>query len=159
MRVYSAGLLGHMLVGALVRCYFAAARPLWFPAIAMVTGLVVNTAAGVLLVREWGVLGIAAANAVGITVAAALLLVRVGRHSVPVRTRYLTWVLVRLTVAATAATGTGWLCGTLVPSAALAVVGAFPLVAAVFLAIAKLLRAPELDSLLRPVTRRLIHDS
>ncbi|WP_442809858.1 lipid II flippase MurJ, partial [Streptomyces sp. SR27] len=35
MRVYALGLLGQTMVGALVRCYFSAARPLWYPAAAM----------------------------------------------------------------------------------------------------------------------------
>jgi putative peptidoglycan lipid II flippase len=157
MRVYALGLLGHMLVGALVRCYFSAARPLWFPAFAMLAGLAVNTGAGALLAHAWGVLGIAAANAVGISVTAVLLLHGVHRHSVPVRVRYMTWVLARLSMAAAAATGAGWLCGDLVPSPFLGAPVAFVVVAVVFLVVARVLRAPELDSLLRPVTRRLTH--
>ncbi|MFF2523800.1 murein biosynthesis integral membrane protein MurJ [Streptomyces liangshanensis] len=157
MRVYALGLLGHTLVGALVRCYFSAARPLWFPALAMLVGLALTTVAGALLVEVWGVLGIAAANALGITVTAALLLHGLARHSVPLRTRYMTGALVKLIAAAAASTGSGWLCGALVPSPVLGATAAFVVIAVVFLGIASALRAPEIDTVLRPVTRKLAH--
>lgn len=157
MRVYALGLLGHTLVGALVRCYFSAARPLWFPALAMLTGLAVTTGAGTLLVGVWGVLGIAAANALGITLTAALMLHGVGRHSVPVDIRSMTGGLVKLSSAAAAATGSGWLCGNLIPSPVLGATAACAAVAAVFLVIARALQAPEIDTLLRPLTRKLAH--
>ncbi|MER8067260.1 lipid II flippase MurJ [Streptomyces sp. NPDC094034] len=155
MRVYALGLLGHTLVGALVRCYFSAARPLWFPAFAMLSGLALTTGAGALLVQVWGVLGIAAANALGITVTAALMLYRVGRHSVPVSLRFMTGGLVKLAAAAAAATGSGWLCGALVPSPVLGAMAACVVVGAVFLVIAHALRAPETDTILRFLTRLL----
>ncbi|MFJ9028980.1 murein biosynthesis integral membrane protein MurJ [Streptomyces sp. NPDC102274] len=161
MRVYALGLLGHTLVGVLVRCYFSAARPLWFPAFAMLTGLVLTTGAGALLVQVWGVLGIAAANALGITVTAALMLHGVGRHSVPVSLRSMTGGLVKLSAAAAAATGSGWLCGALVPSPFLGATAACVVVTAVFLVIAHALRAPETGTILRfltrPLTRKLAH--
>jgi putative peptidoglycan lipid II flippase len=157
MRVYALGLLGQTLVGALVRCYFSAARPLWFPALAMVAGLAVNTVAGALLLRVWGVLGIAAANALGITLTAALLLAAVGRHSVPVRLGPTVGGLAKLSAAATAATGAGWLCGALIPSPVAGAGTACVVVTAVFLLIAHTLRAPEIDTVLRPVTQRLAH--
>ncbi|MFE3142089.1 murein biosynthesis integral membrane protein MurJ [Streptomyces scopuliridis] len=161
MRVYALGLLGHTLVGALVRCYFSAARPLWFPAFAMLTGLALTTGVGTLLVQVWGVLGIAAANALGITVTAALMLHGVGRHSVPVSLRFMTGGLVKLSAAAAAATGSGWLCGALVPSPLLGAMAACVVVSAVFLVIAHALRAPETDTILRfltrPLTRKLAH--
>ncbi|WP_330175305.1 murein biosynthesis protein MurJ [Streptomyces sp. NBC_01498] len=155
MRVYALGLLGHTLVGALVRCYFSAARPLWFPALAMLAGLALTTAGGALLVGAWGVLGIAAGNALGITVTAALLLHGVARHSIPLRVRHMTGGLVKLSAAAAAATGAGWLCGALVPGPVVAAAVACPVVAAVFLVIARALQAPEIDSLVRSATRRL----
>ncbi|MFJ4921192.1 lipid II flippase MurJ [Streptomyces sp. NPDC088725] len=157
MRVYALGLLGQTLVGALVRCYFSAARPLWFPALAMLAGLAVNTAGGALLVRGWGVQGIAAANALGITLTAALLLGAVGRHSVPVRVGRTTAGLARLAVAAAGATCAGRLCGALIPSPLLAVAAACPAVAAVFLVLAHALGAPETDTVLRPLTRKPAH--
>lgn len=161
MRVYALGLLGHTLVGALVRCYFSAARPLWFPAFAMLTGLALTAGAGSLLVRVWGVLGIAAANALGITVTAALMLHGVGRHSVPVSIRFMTGGLCKLSAAAAAATGSGWLCGALIPSPVLGSVAACVAVTAVFLVIARALRGPEIETILRfltrPLTRKLPH--
>lgn len=154
MRVYALGLLGHTLVGALVRCYFSAARPLWFPALAMLLGLALTTAGGALLVGVWGVLGIAAGNALGITVTAVLLLHGVARHSVPVRVRHMTGGLVKLSAAAAAATGAGWLCGALIPAPVPAAAVACLVVAAVFLVIARALQAPEIDSLVRSATRK-----
>ncbi|WP_405677635.1 murein biosynthesis protein MurJ [Streptomyces sp. NBC_01511] len=156
MRVYALGLLGHTLVGALVRCYFSAARPLWFPALAMLVGLVLTTAGGALLVGVWGVLGIAAGNALGITVTAVLLLHGVARHSVPVRVRHMTGGLVKLSAAAAAATGAGWLCGALIPAPVPAAAVACLVVAAVFLVIARALQAPEIDSVVRSATRKFI---
>ncbi|MGW2054495.1 lipid II flippase MurJ [Streptomyces sp. NPDC001840] len=156
MRVYALGLLGHTLVGALVRCYFSAARPLWFPALAMLTGLALTTGAGALLVRVWGVLGIAAANALGITLTAALMLHGVGRHSVPVALRAVTGGLLKLSSAAAAATGSGWLCAVLIPSPVLGTAAACAAVTAVFLVIARALGAPGTDTVLRALTRVLV---
>ncbi|MFE4059693.1 murein biosynthesis integral membrane protein MurJ [Streptomyces sp. NPDC059096] len=153
MRVYALGLLGHTLVGALVRCYFSAARPLWFPALAMTAGLAVTGGAGALLVGVWGVLGIAAANALGITLTAVLMLGALRRYSVPVRTRHMTGGLVKLSAAAAAATGSGWLCAALVPSPVLATLAAGLVVTAVFLVAARALKAPEADSILRSLAR------
>ncbi|QXE36426.1 murein biosynthesis protein MurJ [Streptomyces sp. GMY02] len=156
MRVYALGLLGHTLVGALVRCYFSAARPLWFPALAMLTGLALTTGAGALLVRVWGVLGIAAANALGITLTAALMLHGVGRHSVPIALRAVAGGLLKLSSAAAAATGSGWLCAVLIPSPVLGTAAACAAVTAVFLVIARALGAPGTDTVLRTLTRVLV---
>ncbi|MFJ7998585.1 lipid II flippase MurJ [Streptomyces sp. NPDC096310] len=153
MRVYALGLLGHTLVGALVRCYFSAARPLWFPALAMTAGLALTGGAGALLVGVWGVLGIAAANAVGVTLTAVLMLHGLRRHSVPVRTRHMTGALAKLSAAAAVATGSGWLCAALVPSPVLATLAAGLVVTAVFLVAASALKAPEAGSILRSLTR------
>lgn len=74
MRVYALGLLGQTLVGALVRCYFSAGRPRWYPLGVMTGGIAATSLVGAAAVKPWGVAGIAAANAVGITVTAILLL-------------------------------------------------------------------------------------
>ncbi|MBQ0970695.1 lipid II flippase MurJ [Streptomyces griseoincarnatus] len=74
MRVYALGLLGQTLVGALVRCYFSAGRARWYPLGVMGVGIVATSLIGALAVGRWGVAGIAAANAAGITVSAVLLL-------------------------------------------------------------------------------------
>ncbi|MET4657186.1 putative peptidoglycan lipid II flippase [Streptomyces sp. PvP037] len=74
MRVYALGLLGQTLVGALVRCYFSAGRPSWYPVAVMTAGVVATSLIGAVAVGRWGVAGIAAANAFGITLTAVLLL-------------------------------------------------------------------------------------
>ncbi|MET8246320.1 lipid II flippase MurJ [Streptomyces sp. NPDC005202] len=81
LRVYAFGLLGQTLVGTLTRSYFSAGRPTWYPVGAMATGIVATSWIGAVTVDSWGVSGIAAANAAGITVTAALLLA--GLASVP----------------------------------------------------------------------------
>ncbi|RDG37867.1 murein biosynthesis integral membrane protein MurJ [Streptomyces corynorhini] len=157
MRVYALGLLGHTLVGALVRCYFSAARPLWFPALAMVVGLVLTNVAGALLMQVWGVLGIAAANALGITTTAALMLRGLSRHSMALDARSTVGGLAKLSAAAAASTGAGWLCGVLVDSPPAGAACSCAVIVAVFLVIARALRAPEIDTVLRPVSRKLAH--
>ncbi|MCA1221757.1 murein biosynthesis integral membrane protein MurJ [Streptomyces sp. 8L] len=153
MRVYAFGLLGQTLVGALVRCYFSAARPLWFPALAMGGGLVLTTASGAGLVRVWGVLGIAAANALGISLTAVLLLAGLGRRSVPVRIPHVAAGLAKLSAAAGAATVAGALCVSVLPGRYLALTAASLALAVVFLAAAVALRAPEADTVLAALLR------
>ncbi|MFZ3598756.1 murein biosynthesis integral membrane protein MurJ [Streptomyces sp. BH104] len=110
MRVYSLGLLGHCLVGALVRSYFSAGRPSWYPVAAMAAGMTLTAGAGVWAVGAWGVGGIAAANALGITFTAALLLAAMDRRSVPVRIPAVLRELAKTLLAAVAATAAGLLC-------------------------------------------------
>ncbi|MBY8877572.1 virulence factor MviN [Streptomyces sp. PLK6-54] len=154
MRVYALGLLGQTMVGALVRPYFSAARPTWYPAVAMGAGLLVTAAGDAATVGPWGAYGIAAGNAAGITVTAVLLLRGIGVHSVAVRARSLAPGLVRIALAATAAAGAGWALTAAVPVAlAAAALGALA-VPAVFAAVALALSAPELPSLLASVTRK-----
>ncbi|QGV79322.1 lipid II flippase MurJ [Streptomyces ficellus] len=147
MRVYALGLLGHTLVGALVRCYFSASRPLWYPAAAMLGGIALNAAAGGAWAGPFGAPGIAAANALGITVTAALLLFGLRRQSVPLDARGLVAGLLRLAAAAAVATAAGWWCAAGPP--ALAVALAATAVTAAFTATACALRAPLVPSLVR----------
>ncbi|MEU7401711.1 lipid II flippase MurJ [Streptomyces sp. NPDC044948] len=107
MRVYALGLLGQTVVGALARSYFSAGRASWYPFAAMAAGVAVTAAVGAGAVGPWGVSGIAAANAAGITVAAALLLAGTGPRSVPVRVRRVLGSLGRPVLAAAVATGAG----------------------------------------------------
>ncbi|WP_316776319.1 murein biosynthesis integral membrane protein MurJ [Streptomyces sasae] len=109
MRVYALGLLGQTLVGVLVRSYFSAGRATWYPVGAMASGIVVTSWIGVLTVGPYGVVGIAAANATGITATAALLLAGMGRRSVPIRTRRVLAELSRPVRAAVVATVVGTL--------------------------------------------------
>ncbi|MDW4909608.1 lipid II flippase MurJ [Streptomyces sp. ADMS] len=107
MRVYAVGLLGHTLVGALIRSYFSSSRPTWYPMAAMTAGVVATSWIGAWTVGRWGVCGIAAANAAGITLSAALLLCGMGPRSVPIRTRRVLAELSKPVRAAVCATAVG----------------------------------------------------
>ncbi|MFI0895099.1 lipid II flippase MurJ [Streptomyces sp. NPDC020983] len=123
MRVYALGLLGQSLVGALVRPYFSAARPTWFPLAAMAAGLGVTVAADAAAVGAWGVYGIAAGNAAGISVTAALLLRGLPARAVPVRAGALAAAVARYVLAAAVAAGAGWCTVRLLPGPAAAGAG------------------------------------
>ncbi|MFG2961660.1 murein biosynthesis integral membrane protein MurJ [Streptomyces sp. NPDC048288] len=107
MRVYALGLLGQTLVGVLVRSYFSAGRATWYPVAAMAAGIVVTSWIGALTVGSYGVTGIAAANATGITATAVLLLAGMGPRSVPVGVRRVLAELSRPVRAAVIATVVG----------------------------------------------------
>ncbi|NBM20333.1 virulence factor MviN [Streptomyces sp. GC420] len=155
MRVYALGLLGHTLVGALARSFFSTARPTWYPATAMGAGLAVTVAGGALAVPAWGVHGIAAANAAGITVTAVLLLRGLRAHAVPVGVVGVVGGLAALAGAAAAATAAGWGLASLVPGGPVPVTLAGSLtVVLVFPAAAVALRAPEVPRLLTTVRAR-----
>ncbi|GEC07231.1 membrane protein [Streptomyces spinoverrucosus] len=110
LRVYTLGLLGHTLVGALVRSYFSAGRATWYPVGAMTVGMVATAVIGAWAVGPWGACGIAAANAVGITLTALLLLHGLGRRSVAVRVRRVVTELAKPVGAAVGAAGAGFVC-------------------------------------------------
>ncbi|MCX5381766.1 murein biosynthesis integral membrane protein MurJ [Streptomyces sp. NBC_00083] len=157
MRVYALGLLGQTLVGVLARSYFSEARPLWFPACAMLAGLTVTAVAGTLAVPVWGAPGIAAANALGITLTALLLLWGSGRRRTALSVRWVGGQLARLVVAACGATAAAWW-GASAPSSPLFATAFGALAAAVtFAVVARLLRVREFCLLFRPVTRKLRH--
>ncbi|WP_308354894.1 lipid II flippase MurJ [Streptomyces sp. Je 1-79] len=158
MRVYALGLLGQTTVGTLVRCYFSASRPLWYPAAAMAAGLAVTAVAGVVGAGLWGAVGIAAANALGITLTAVLMLLGAHRQAIPVRVRHLGEGLLRLATAAAWATAAGWLCSVLIDSALLSLAVAAVVCVSVFLVfIACAARAPDIPPLTRTASRRLAH--
>ncbi|MFI8169998.1 murein biosynthesis integral membrane protein MurJ [Streptomyces sp. NPDC085931] len=169
MRVYALGLLAQTLVGALIRSYFSAGRVTWYPLGAMVAGLVVTAGAGAWAVGPWGVLGIAAANAAGITVTAALLLAGMGPRSIPIRTRRVLAGLGRpLAAAAVAAAAGAWAAGRFalphsagVPGSPLTALAAGALtVAVVFLTLGRALGDQGCRTALttlRSVSRRLPH--
>lgn len=121
MRVYALGLLGQTVVGALARSYFSAGRASWYPFGAMAVGVLATAVVGASAVGPWGVRGIAAANAAGITVTAALLLAGTGPRSVPVRVRRVLGDLGRPVLAAAVATGAGALAADRVADASAAV--------------------------------------
>ncbi|MZF87545.1 hypothetical protein GTY56_21510 [Streptomyces sp. SID5643] len=160
MRVYALGLLGHTLVGALIRSYFSAGRVTWYPLGAMAVGLAVTGGIGVGAVGPWGVMGIAAANAAGITVTAALLLSGMGPRSIPVRVRRVLAELSRPVGAAAVATPAGvWAAGQASAPVPSLLTGALT-IGAVFLLLGRALGdqgcVTALASL-RSVSRRLPH--
>ncbi|WP_371791314.1 virulence factor MviN [Streptomyces sp. NBC_01471] len=157
MRVYALGLLGQCLVGALGRPFFSAARPTWFPAAAMGAGLLVNAVAGALAVGPWGVYGIAASNALGITVTAGFLLRGLGSRVVSIHVLGVALTLARLSAAAVAACAAGLLLAPLVPGALPSLAAGCLLVPGVFAAAALALRAPEVVGLLDLTKQRFRH--
>ncbi|MFE0425083.1 lipid II flippase MurJ [Streptomyces sp. NPDC058953] len=155
MRVYAAGLLGHTLVGALGRPFFSSGRPTWYPAAAMAAGLVVTVAAGAAAVGPWGVYGIAAANAAGISTTALLLLRGLGSRVVPIRVRSITPALGRLLLAAGCAATAGRLAAGTIDGALPSLAVGCLLVPAVFTATGLAVRAPEVVHLLALTRQRI----
>ncbi|WP_405948109.1 MATE family efflux transporter [Streptomyces prunicolor] len=160
MRVYALGLLGQTLVGVLVRSYFSAGRPTWYPVGAMAAGIVVTSWIGACAVGPWGVIGIAVANATGITFTALLLLYGSGPRSVPLRTRQVLIELSRPVRAAVVATIAGAFVAHALPSPLLGLTVGCTTVTVVFVLLGWALGAqgfaPALETV-RSVTRRLIH--
>ncbi|WP_406416049.1 murein biosynthesis integral membrane protein MurJ [Streptomyces sp. NBC_01614] len=152
MRVYAVGLLGHTLVGALVRSYFSTGRITWFPLGAMGAGALATVVLSAWAVDPWGARGIAAANAAGITLTALLLLHGLGPRAVPVHVRRVGAELARLVYAAVCAGGAGLVCAELFDSPAAAVAVCCMCVTGVFLLLARLLDTAGVRSLLLPVT-------
>jgi putative peptidoglycan lipid II flippase len=113
MRMYALGLLGQALVGVLCRPYFTGGgrRPGWYPATAMGAGLAVTAAVAVAAAPRFGGPAIAAANAAGITVTAALLLLGLRRSAVRLSLSTVAFDTVRLAGAAAGAGCAGWLAG------------------------------------------------
>lgn len=117
MRVYSLGLLGQAMVGTLVRPFFSV-RPAvnpggpalrrersdWYPIAAMALGLLVTAGIGAVTAHRFGALGLAAANAAGITLTAALLLGALRARGVPVRVPAVLATQLRLLLAGAVAT-------------------------------------------------------
>ncbi|MGW3411311.1 murein biosynthesis integral membrane protein MurJ [Streptomyces sp. NPDC000888] len=157
MRVYALGLLGHTLVGALVRSYFSGGRPTWYPLFAMTAGIIATSWIGALTVGSWGVLGIAAANALGITISAVLLLYGMGPRSVPIRTREVLAELSKPVRAALVAAVAGGLCASRVDSPLLGLITGGTAVTVVFALLAWALGVQGFAPALRSLTQRLPH--
>ncbi|OON75406.1 murein biosynthesis protein MurJ [Streptomyces tsukubensis] len=166
MRVYALGLLGHTLVGALIRSYFSAARTTWYPAAAMAAGLTVTAVAGAFASGVWnlpgvgplpgaGILGIAAANALGITVTAVVMLLGLSGRTVPIRTGTVARGLAGLTVAAGCATGAGLLAAAPFDNAVAGLACCALCVVTVFVAVAHVLRVRDVTSAVRTLTTAL----
>ncbi|MEU6677441.1 murein biosynthesis integral membrane protein MurJ [Streptomyces sp. NPDC046925] len=168
MRVYALGLLGHTLVGALVRSYFSAGRPTWFPLGAMAAGIAATAGIGSWTVDLWGVRGIALANAAGISVTACVLLRGMGPRNVPIRVRKVVGELAKPVAAAVCATAVGWAVAGLFGSPLVALATGSPAVVAVFVLVLWALKAqsfepvrrslaPRVTSAVSSVTRKLTH--
>ncbi|MFH9614217.1 lipid II flippase MurJ [Streptomyces pratensis] len=157
MRVYALGLLGHTLVGALCRPFFSAGRPTWYPLCAMGAGLLVTAAAGLLLTGPFGVDGIAAANAVGISTAAVLMLLGLGSRAVAVRAGAVALSLARPAAAAAVAAAAGRLATDLVHGPAAGLAAGCLLVPTAFVLTGLALRAPEAVHLLALIRQRFPH--
>ncbi|MFD0209527.1 murein biosynthesis integral membrane protein MurJ [Streptomyces hirsutus] len=166
MRVYALGLLGQTLVGTLVRSYFSAGRPSWYPLAVMAAGITATSVIGAVAVRPWGVAGIAAANAFGITVTAALLLtgLRASRrgspHGVRLRVRPVLTELSRPVLAAVVATAAGAFASSRFASPVVGLAAGVLSVAGVFAALSLALGVQGSASAVRSVrtvTRRLTH--
>ncbi|MFF1709008.1 murein biosynthesis integral membrane protein MurJ [Streptomyces sp. NPDC058268] len=160
MRVYALGLLGHTLVGALVRSYFSGGRATWFPLGAMAVGVAATAGIGSWAVDLWGVRGIALANAAGISVAAFVLLCGMGPRNVPIRVRQVLGELAKPVAAMVCATGFGGAIASSVDSPVLAVVAGSAVVAAVFALVLRALKAQAFEPVVRSLTsatRKLAH--
>ncbi|MGV4981881.1 murein biosynthesis integral membrane protein MurJ [Streptomyces sp. NRAIS4] len=157
LRVYTLGLLGHTLVGALLRSYFSAGRATWYPAGAMAVGMVATAGIDAWGADHWGARGIAAGNAAGITLSALILLHGLGSHSVPVRVRRLAAALAKPPVAAVGAAAAGFGCTRAFTSPSAAVVAGGLSVVAVFLLLAWVLDAADARSLMRSASGTVRH--
>ncbi|MBG0855158.1 murein biosynthesis protein MurJ [Streptomyces spinoverrucosus] len=171
MRVYALGLLGQTLVGGLVRTYFSDGRPNWYPLAAMTAGIAATAAVGACTVGLWGVSGIAAANAAGITLTAGLLLGGAradsgrgsgangtARNVVPLRLRRVLTDLGRPLGAALGATAAGSFVASRFDAPLSGLLLGCPTVAVVFVLLGRALGEQGVASALRSVrsaTRRL----
>ena len=170
MRVYSLGLLGQAMVGALVRPFFST-RPVvafgtaparsgsrsdWFPLGAMALGLLVTTLIGLAAVGRHGAIGLAAANATGITLTAVLLLVGIRTRGVALRLRTVLLDQSRLLAAAALAAAAAYAAARPIAAQALpsVLLGAVAGVA-VFVLAAAALRAPVVTGPLGACAARL----
>lgn len=155
MRVYALGLLAQSIVGVLGRTYFSSGEPLWYPALAMVGGLALTAAVSVLLIDAWQGLAIAAGNAAGITLAAALMIAGLRRRVAAVSLASVGATVGRLVTITAATCLAGWLLARLMvglPAPVTAVTGLVA-VAATFLLLAAVFAGPEAVLLRRLAVR------
>ncbi|MFG1603999.1 lipid II flippase MurJ [Actinoplanes sp. NPDC049265] len=155
MRVYALGLLGHVLVTALSRPFYAGTGRRWFPAGAMGAGLAVTAVVAVAGVGSFGAYAIAAANGLGISTAAVLLLF--GLRSFAPPAKVLGLAVLRLGVAAAGAGAAGWLTGRALaglPSAVIAVAGGVVVLVG-FAGLARLAGVDEATTVVAKLSRRI----
>ncbi|WP_371479021.1 lipid II flippase MurJ [Kitasatospora sp. NBC_00315] len=172
IRVYSFGLPAQALIGVMVRPYFSV-RPVvrradepgtddggrrlldWYPAAAMVLGLGVTVAVGVLAMPAYGALGLAAGNAAGITATAALLLRGLLLRGIAVRVPRVLGGQARLLAAAVGATAAGALAAAVPADPLLSTLFGGVTVALVFAALGTGLGAAEVRDPVLSVVRAL----
>jgi putative peptidoglycan lipid II flippase len=150
MRVYAFGLLGQAAVGVLIRSYFSRLGSTWYPALVMAAGLAATAVISVVLLPVWGGLAIAAGNAAGITLTAALLLWGLPRRVMPISIPAVLAEVTRLSLAAAGAGIAGWLAARSVsrlPAMVTLIIGGL-VVIATFVVLGLLTRVEEL----RPLT-------
>ena len=128
----------------------------------MTAGIVATSWIGAGTVGAWGVCGIAAANAIGISLTAALLLAGMNeKRSVPIRTRLVVHELSKPVRAALLAAVAGALCASRFDQPEHALLTGGAAVAVVYVLLLRLLGvqavAPAFRTALRSVTRRLPH--
>ncbi|MFF9581632.1 lipid II flippase MurJ [Streptomyces achromogenes] len=160
MRVYALGLLAQTLTGVVVRSYFSVGRATWYPVAAMAAGIAATWGIGACTAASRGAVGIAAANAAGITLTAALLLAGTGRRGVPLRAAAVLRGLGRPLWAAGGAAVAGGLVAAVPPSAPAGLAAGAATVAVVFLLLGGAPGARALAPALRPVRslpQRLAH--
>ncbi|WP_327681927.1 lipid II flippase MurJ [Kitasatospora sp. NBC_00458] len=172
IRVYSFGLPAQALIGVMIRPYFSL-RPVvrragdprpddggrrlldWYPAAAMALGLVVTVVGGLLATPRFGAPGLAAANAVGITATAALLLHGLVLRGIPLRLRRVLGGHARLLAAAAGAVALGTPAAGLTADPLLSTVFGGLTVALVFAALGTGLGAREVRGPVRAAARAL----
>jgi putative peptidoglycan lipid II flippase len=174
MRVYALGLLGHVLVTALSRPFFAGAGRNWYPAMAMGAGLVVTAVLAAIGVRYFGAYAIAAANGIGITTAAVLLLIGLrdemarssvrsgavaGLRTARISLRSVGDAVLRLGLAAAGAGAAGWGVERLIAgwAAPVIVVVGGVVVLIVFAGLTRLAGVDEATEVVAQVKRRIRH--
>ncbi|MFI1991536.1 murein biosynthesis integral membrane protein MurJ [Actinoplanes sp. NPDC020271] len=159
VRVYALGVLGHSLVGVLARPYYADGRRTWFPVGAMAAGLGLTALLAVLGTPVLGASAIAAANGIGISTTAVVLLHGLHRRVLPISMRSVLGPAARLAVVGAVACAAGLIAAFLTAGLApllQAVVGGV-VVLAVFAALAHLAGFPEITAAVTAISRRLHH--
>jgi putative peptidoglycan lipid II flippase len=159
MRVYALGVLGHALVGVLSRPFYSGERRTWFPAGAMAAGLAVTAVLAAIGAPVLGAYAIAAANGLGITTTAVLLLAGLHRRVLAISIRAVAGAAARLTVVAAVACGAGLFAARLMTGVAplpQAVAGGL-IVLATFTVLARLAGFPEVTAVTSAVSRRVRH--
>lgn len=109
MRIYAVGLLAQAMVAVAGRGFFARGTPSWYPVSCVALGLGATAAIGVATVKGFGVGGLAAANAAGVSVSATLLLVGLRKRLAAISLRHVAHDLLTLAMAAAVATAIGLL--------------------------------------------------